>query len=200
MPTGFHSGRKQTRSYIGEYHRIYAKSFKCLIDSELGNYQIDSANLDKEHCQFSLIESEEWPRVMIFTIKEKKIPIPLQQDNRSASSKLYLVCPCCVKQRESLYVLKYLFACRACANLHYGSQSESKAERLARRIRKQRALIWGYDWIDRDNLFEQSYYWPKPKGINWSTYYKKRMKLNELEKEYWGISRVQMERILNRSN
>ena len=196
MPKGFHFGRTQTRTYTGERKRIYAITFKQLLESPIGNYEINGTGFNDEHCKFKLIQSDKWHRVMVFTIKGRDIPVPLQTDNSSVSNKLYLVCPCCVKQRQHLYVLHDAYVCRECANLHYPSQSERKPERLARKIRKERINIWGNNWPDRYNLFEHSHYWPKPKKIHQTTFTKKRHKLAQLEAEYWEISRVQMEKIL----
>lgn len=196
MPKGFHYGRPQTRSYTGRYQRICAKRFKCLLDSPTGNYEMSGTGFSEEHCKFSLIECKEWYRVMVFTINERQVPVPLQTDNSSASNKLYLICPCCQKQRQHLYVLKALFACRECAGLHYGCQSERKLERLSRRIRKQRAKLWTNDIFGNNDLFEKSYWWPKPKGLHESTFQRKRNELIQLESEYWKLARKQLEMIL----
>ena len=153
----------QTRTYTGEYYRIYAKWFKRLLrepahNKKAGEFELNYSWLSPEHSKFKLYECEEYPRVMLFEINGKKIPVPLQTDNRSASNKLYLICPYCEQQRQHLFVMKYGFSCRDCAKLHYASQSEGYSDRLARKIRKLRKRIWGNTYHDINNLFEQSYY------------------------------------------
>ena len=61
-----------------------------------------------------------------------------------------------------------------------------------RRIRKLRKELWGYDWPDVNNMFENVRYWPKPKRIHWKTFEPKRNKITELEKKYWPMVDVQM--------
>jgi hypothetical protein len=195
MPKGFHASHNQTRSYTDSYQRLSAKSFKKLLDAKLGNYTFEGIKQSKEHCQFELIAADEWPRAMIFTINNKKIPVPLQTDNRSASNKLYLVCPYCVKQRQYLYASKSSYICRECLKIHYRCQSESKIDRLARRIRKERAQIWGYDWPDRYNLMECSMWWPKPKGLHNDKFDKAKTELYKLEQEYDHLSNIKLARM-----
>lgn len=190
----------QKRVYTGQYYRIYAKYFKELLSATVDNknvqtYNINADWLDDGHSQFKLYETDEYPRVMIFKINEQKIPVPLQTDNRSISNKLYLICPYCGKQRQHLFVTKYSFKCRDCANLHYLSQSESKPDRLARRIRKIRAQVWPNNFPDRDNLFDQSYYWPKPKSWHYSRFEKIRAQLLKLETEYWQLHTDKLNRM-----
>ena len=61
-----------------------------------------------------------------------------------------------------------------------------------RRIRKLRKELWGYDWPDVNNMFEQVSYWPKPKWMRWKTFEQKRGKITELEKQYWPMVDAQM--------
>ena len=132
---------------------------------------------------------------MVFTINEKPHQIALKLDNRSASNKLYITCPYCQKQRQSLYAIKYAYGCRQCIGLHYASQSERPQERLMRRIRKLRKELWGYDWPDVNNMFEQVIYWPKPKWMRWKTFEQRRNKIIELEKRYWPFVDSQIEKL-----
>ena len=195
MPKGFHVSHAQTRNYIESYQKLKANSFKKMLDAKVGSYIFEGIKQSEEHCIFELIAPDEWPRAMIFTINDRKIPVPLQTDNRSASNKVYLVCPFCTKQRQHLYAAKYSYKCRECLGAHYWSQSESKIDRLARRIRKIRAQTWGYDWPDRYNLIEGSMWWPKPKGLHGNTFAKVRAELKSLENEYNYLSDLKIRKL-----
>jgi hypothetical protein len=192
MPKGHHYGRTQTRAYTGEYHRISANTFKNLLTVPLGNYSLNADFLGNAHQKFKLTTLECGARLMTFTINDKPHKIALIIDKRSASNKLYITCPYCQKQRQSLYAIKYAYGCRQCIGLHYASQSERPNERLMRRIRKLRKELWGFDWPDVNNMFENIYYWPKPKWMRWKTFEQKRNKITELEKKYWPMVDVQM--------
>lgn len=192
MPKGHHYGRKQTRAYTSEYHRINARVFKSLLTEPLGNYSIDSDHLSDGHQKLTLKENKNGVRSMIFTINNKPHKIALKLNNSSASNKLYIICPYCQKQRQSLYALKYAYACRQCIGLHYASQSERSQDRLMRRIRKLRKELWGYDWPEINNMFEQVAYWPKPKWMRWKTFEQKRNNIILLEKKYWPMAITQM--------
>ncbi len=186
MPKGFHYGRSQSRHYTCEYHRIYAKSFKNMLEAKLGKYIIPNEQLSKEHRVFNLIETNSWGRVAEFKIKDKKIPIPLRVDKRSASNKLFLICPYCTHQRQHLYAATNTYGCRICLDLQYACQSERPAERLARRIRKLRAVLWrGEEWLDTVNLFERCEWYPKPKWMRWEKFNLERDKIIALERRYW---------------
>jgi len=192
MPKGHHYGRAQTRAYTGEYHRIHANVFKPLLTTPLGSYSINSEYLSDNHRKLVLKENKNSVRYVTFTINDKPHQIALKLDNRSASNKLYITCPYCQKQRQSLYAIKYAYGCRQCIGLHYASQSERPNERLMRRIRKLRKELWGYDWPDVNNMFEQVSYWPKPKWMRWKKFEQKRDKITELEKQYWPMVDAQM--------
>lgn len=196
MPKGFHFGRTQTRHYVSEYYSISAITFKQVIGAVKGNYRIDglSKNLTDEHASFSLVSNNRWEHIALFTIKGQEIPVPLQHDNRSASNKLYLVCPYCVKNCLRLYALKTTYACRGCAKLHYPSQSEREPERLARKIRKNRKAIWGNNVSGIDDLFSSSY-WPKPKGMRHNTFKQKRDALLKIEERHRVLLNEQIKAI-----
>jgi len=196
MPKGFHMGRSQSRHYTCEYHRIYAKSFKNMLEAKLGKYQIPNEQLSKEHRVFNLIETNSWGRVAEFNIKDKKIPIPLRIDKRSASNKLYLVCPYCQNQRQHLYAVTNTYGCRKCLDLQYACQSERPSERLARRIRKLRRVIWGNEPYDTVSLFDRSEWYPKPKWMRWKKFNRERGKIINLENKYWKSQEVFMEQYL----
>ncbi|GAW96502.1 hypothetical protein [Colwellia marinimaniae] len=195
MPKGHHYGRTQTRAYTGEYHRINANAFKSLLTTPLGSYSIDSEYLSANHRKLVLKENKNGVRYVTFTINDKPHKIALKLDNRSASNKLYITCPYCQKQRQHLYAIKHAYACRQCIGLHYASQSERPQDRLIRRIRKLRKELWGFDWPDVNNMFENIHYWPKPKGMRWKTFYMKRDKITELEKIYWPFVDSQIEKL-----
>ena len=192
MPKGHHYGRAQTRAYTSEYHRINARVFKSLLTAPLGSYSLNAEHLSDDHQKLKLEENKHGIRYVTFIINSKPHKIALKLDNRSASNKLYITCPYCHKQRQSLYAIKYAYACRQCIGLHYASQSERPQERLMRRIRKLRKELWGYDWPDADNMFEQVAYWPKPKWMRWKTFEQKRNTITELEKRYWPVADAQM--------
>jgi hypothetical protein len=189
MPKGHHYGRTQARAYTAGYHRIYDNIFKNLVTASLGNYMLSSDSLSSEHKKLTLSEQTDGNRYLTFTINDKPHKIALKLDNSSASNKLYISCPYCQKQRQSLYAIKYAYACRQCIGLHYASQSERPQERLMRRIRKLRKELWGYDWPDVNSMFENIYYWPKPKWMRWTTFEQKRNNITELEKNIglWQI-------------
>lgn len=195
MPKGHHYGRSQIRAYTSEYHRIHANVFKSLLTQPLGRYSLNSDHLSDDHQKLVLKENENGVRYVTFTINDKPHKIALILDNSSASNKLYITCPYCQKQRQSLYAIKYAYGCRECIGLHYASQSERPQERLMRRIRKLRKELWGYDWPEVNSMFEQVSYWPKPKWMRWKTFNEKRNKITELEKRYWPMAITQMKTI-----
>jgi hypothetical protein len=195
MSKGHHYGRTQARAYTGEYHRINAKVFKSLLTTPLGRYSISSEHLSDNHKKLDLKENKNGVRYITFTINDKPHHIVLKLDNRSASNKLYITCPYCQKQRQNLYAVKNAYGCRQCLGLHYASQSERPHERLMRRIRKLRKELWGYDWPEVNNMFENIYYWPKPKWMRWKTFEQKRDKITELEKKYWPFVDSQIEKL-----
>jgi len=196
MPKGFHFGRTQQRHYISEYHRINAALFKSLMNCPTGTYSFNKDGVSAEHCKFKLVKTAKWLRVMIFNINEKEIPIPLQTDNRSASKKTYLICPYCLNQRQHLYATRSTYACRACLNLHYASQSEREPSRLARSIRKQRSQLWGHSFPDANNLFESCEWLPKPKWHRWSSFERKKSNIIKMEKQYWKLSMSKLNGVL----
>jgi len=192
MPKGHHYGRAQTRAYTTEYQRIHANVFNQLLTKPLGSYSINSEYLDDDHKTFFLNENDRGVRYIEFTINDKSHQIALKLDNRSASNKLYITCPYCQEQRQSLYAVKYAYACRQCIKLHYVSQSERPQDRLLRRIRKLRKELWGYDCPDVNNIFEQVTYWPKPKWVRWKKFKQNRDQIVELEKRYWPMISAQI--------
>jgi hypothetical protein len=195
MTKGHHYGRTQTRAYTAEYHRIHANLFKPLLTKSLGGYSINSEYLSNNHRKLVLKENKNGVRHVTFIINDKPHQITLKLDSRSASKKLYITCPYCQKQRQHLYAVKNAYSCRACLDLQYASQSERPQERLMRRIRKLRVELWGYDWPDVNNMFEQVYYWPKPKWMRWKTFEQKRNTITELENQYWPMAISQIKNV-----
>ena len=106
MPKVHHYGRTQIRAYTGEYHRIHANVFKSLLITPLGSYSINSEYLSDDHQKQILKENKSGVRYVTFTINDKPHHIALKLDNSSASNKLYITCPYCQKQRQSLYADK----------------------------------------------------------------------------------------------
>lgn len=184
MGKGIHYGRAQTRNYTYEYQRINAKSFISLLASPLGQYQLNGIKKTPSHRQFTLKECEGWGRVMVFNFNGKEIPIPLKTDSRSASNKLFLICPYCAKSRQHLYALRSTFSCRECAGLHYASQSEGQRDRLARKIRKMRIVLWGVDIPEILSVASSCEFWPKPDNTHWKTFEKKKANIKILENQY----------------
>jgi hypothetical protein len=167
--------------------------FKVLLTKPLGKYSLNSEYLNDEHSKIKLSENKNGIRYVTFTINEKPHHIALKLDNRSVSNKLYITCPYCRKQRQSLYAIKSAYACRQCIGLHYASQSERPQERLMRRIRKLRKELWGYDWPEVNNMFEHTQDWPKPKFMRWKTFEQKRNKIVRLEENYWSEALASIE-------
>lgn len=187
MPKGFHYGRTRKRPYTSEYIRIQASIFKPLLKAKLGRYSISSNSLSDQHKKFELIEVVSGIKVAQFIIEQRKLQVGLVQDNCSASNKLYITCPCCQAKRQHLYAVKNAYACRECLGLHYASQAERPRDRLMRKIRSKRKSIWGGDWPDVNNMFENTKYWPKPKGLHWKTFVKAKEELDQLELQYWPM-------------
>jgi hypothetical protein len=192
MPKGHHYGRTQTRAYTSEYHRIHANVFKPLLTRGLGCYSFDSEFFGEQHSKMKLTETKSGIRIVTFLINDRAHKMALMLDHRSASAKLYITCPYCQRQRQHLYALKYAYSCRQCIGLHYASQSERPQERLMRRIRKLRKGLWGADWPDVNNMFEEVAHWPKPKWMRWQLFEKKRNEITKLEHKYWPMFVTQM--------
>lgn len=183
--------RTQSRPYTNEYHRINAKMFKSLLTMPRGNYSFNAEHLTNDHCKFELKESESCERVIIFNIDNKPHKIKLSVDKRSASTKLYLNCPYCKKNRESLYAIKTAYACRKCIGLHYQSQSERPKDRLLRSIRKKRQSLWG----NRPNVYNMTRQFERPKHMKREVFYAKKYEIIKLEQVYCGAVQVKIERM-----
>ncbi len=172
MPRGCFYSTNRTRAYTTEYGRVSAIMFKPFLKAEPGRYYLTSDQVSKQHKWFELTWVDDDRAVLEFTINQKKISVHLVLDKRSASNKFYFVCPRCKTRRQHLYATSNTYACRDCLGLHYASQSERRNARLRRKIRNKRKQIWGEDWPNVTNLFENAHSWPKPKGLHWKTFSK----------------------------
>ncbi|PKG39473.1 hypothetical protein [Psychromonas sp. Urea-02u-13] len=192
MPRGSHYGRIRKRPYTVEYHRLSAIVFKPLLQAKLGRYTITLDHLSEQHKNFELIETAKKIKVAKFHIKSQTLHIALIQDDCSASNKLYITCPCCQSKRQHLYAVKNAYACRECLGLHYATQAERPRDRLMRKIRNKRKKLWGNDWPEVLNMFALSHYWAKPKGIHWKTFYKAKEEIYHLERKYWPMVEIHL--------
>lgn len=96
----------------------------------------------------------------------------------------WYICPHCVKRVAKLYVGTKDIACRGCWKLHYKSQSGDKLDRMRMSIRRQRYAIWGSN-ERTSNLFNNPSLFPKPKGMRWETFERKRARLIQYEQAYF---------------
>jgi len=181
----------QTRPYTTEYQRINARLFKSLLTKPVGSYSFSGDHLSDDHKKLELTENKNGDRVVIFTIDNKPHRIKLSVDNRSASTKLYLCCPYCRTNRESLYAIKTAYACRGCIGLHYASQSERPKDRLLRSIRNKRQSLWG----NRENINNLCFTFDKPKHMKREVFNIKRYEIINLEQAYLGFVSLQIEKI-----
>lgn len=188
MPNGFHLGYTQQRHYTTEYTKLYAKTFKVLLTKPLGSYLIASPN---KSTPITLKQTKDGLRYITLNHQDNTLEIGLVICNKSASNKLYITCPYCHTKRQHLFDCKSGYACKACLNLHYASQSEQKQDRLARRIRKLRVALWGYK-PEIMNLTNSVRWFTKPKYMRWTNYQKKRDQITKLEEQFWQISKEQI--------
>ncbi len=183
--------RTQKRPYTNEYHRINAYVFKSLLTMPSGNYSLNAKDLSNDHCKFELKDDESGERVIIFNIDNKPHKIKLSVDNRSVSTKLYLRCPYCKSNRESLYAIKTAYACRQCIGLHYQSQSERPKDRLLRSIRKKRKNLWG----NCPNINNLCFTFDKPKHMKRQVFFAKQNEILKLEQSYIGLVTIELEKL-----
>lgn len=74
----------------------------------------------------------------------------------------WFLCPGCCRRVAVVYCIGH-FRCRHCHDLTYGSQQESRADRLIRRARSIRRRLGGSGNLD--DPFPE-----KPKNMHWNTY------------------------------
>ncbi|CAM7227931.1 TPA: hypothetical protein M4229_001585 [Klebsiella pneumoniae] len=106
----------------------------------------------------------------------------------------WYVCPHCTKRVAKLYIGRKDIGCRECWNLHYKSQSADRLDRMRMKIRQQRYAIWGNNDLT-NNLFNDIRMFPKPKGMRWATFYRKRAELSAMEIAYWKAYSPVVDRI-----
>jgi hypothetical protein len=163
--------RANTRTYTTELYKIRATWFKASFGLQVGNtYKLQGRGLVDSHSVFRLADSYGGNRELQFNIDGHTHRIKLVVNRNGAACRYFFVCPYCSKNRLDLYAATNAYACRGCLHLSYISQSEGSIERLGRRIRALRRRLWSKPkvWTDYDDLLEDSYHWPKPKG-RWSS-------------------------------
>lgn len=74
----------------------------------------------------------------------------------------WLLCPGCARRVAVIYGASRLFLCRHCHGLAYGSQQESRPDRLLRRARKIKERLGVYEPMRRLTV--------KPKGMHHKTF------------------------------
>lgn len=181
------ANRMKTRKYTSDHHHIDACVFKPLLYQPVGFYTLNAVHLSENHKKLELIEYNADKRSIIFIINNIEQKIDLKMDSSSVSRKLYLSCPHCKSNRQSLYASYNAYACRQCLKLSYESQSKSPETRLLSRIKSLRKKLWGDSWVDVDNIFVSCEKWSKPKHIRWDTFKQKRKYILKLEEKYWPI-------------
>jgi hypothetical protein len=62
------------------------------------------------------------------------------------------------------------------------------------KIRQQRCAIWGNNDLT-NNLFNDIRMFPKPKGMRWATFDRKRAELSAMEMAYWQAFSPVVDRI-----
>ena len=192
--------RANTRTYTTELYRIRASWLKDSFVLKIGQkYQIEGRGLTHCHSIFRLFESHGGNRELEFNIEGHTHRIKLVVNRNGAACRYFFVCPYCSKNRLDLYAATNAYACRGCLQLSYISQSEGGIERLGRRIRALRRGVWPERkvWLDYDNLFEESFYWPKPKGRWSSAFEEERKQVVKLESAFYIVMSEYQNRLLN---
>lgn len=77
--------------------------------------------------------------------------------------RIWFLCPRCSRRVAVLCGLGVRFLCRECYGLPYASQSETPADRMARKARKLRRRLGADECLDVP-------IWDKPRGMHCSTY------------------------------
>ena len=182
--------RANTRTYTTELYRIRASWFKDSFVLKIGQkYQIEGRGLTHCHSIFRLFESHGGNRELEFNIEGHTHRIKLVVNRNGAAVRYFFVCPYCSKNRLDLYAATNAYACRGCLYLSYISQSEGSVERLGRRIRALRRRLWPKpeNWVEYDNLLEDSYYWPKQMGRWSATFEREHKNLVRLETQFYEM-------------
>ncbi len=180
----------RTRQYTDQYSKISAQSVRSILCNTSSLCIVNN-----KHQPSKLVANTNNKFILMLRIQNRTYAICLSLDCRSASKKLYLVCPYCGKQRQYLYLKAKTHGCRTCLGLNYACQSETKLARLARKIRKKRQLIWGDRWLGLNNLCDNSFLWPKPKWMRFRTFDANASELHQLEEQYLKLSLKQFEHL-----
>ncbi|MCD1125340.1 hypothetical protein LPW36_04750 [Jinshanibacter sp. LJY008] len=171
--------REQTRQYTTSLPRFrlsHLKTIKQMFESGLPALQWDT-NAGK-----ILLTTENGN--ITATIGGRTLSLRTTITQAGYGWREWYLCPHCSSRVADLFVGKKDIACRKCWKLHYASQSENQIDRMRRNIIKQRVAIWG-GYPPASNLFERVTYFPKPKGMRWETFERKRNKLIQDEAHYW---------------
>lgn len=96
----------------------------------------------------------------------------------------WYVCPHCTKRVAKLYIGRKDLVCRLLLEKKNKSQSAARLDRMRMKIHQQRYAIWGNNDLT-NNLFNDIRMFPKPKGMRWATFYRKRAELSAMEMAYW---------------
>ncbi|AHW87586.1 hypothetical protein [Klebsiella michiganensis] len=99
----------------------------------------------------------------------------------------WYICPHCGGRAAKLFIGRKDVGCRKCWSLHYASQSEDELARLRRSVWKQRHNIWGGEYPPAGSLLNSPLKFPKPAGMRWETFEKKRSRLLKTESAYWRL-------------
>lgn len=99
----------------------------------------------------------------------------------------WYICPHCGGRVAKLFIGRKDIGCRKCWSLHYASQSEDEISRLRRSVWKQRHDLWGDDYPPAGSLLNSPLKFPKPAGMRWDTFEKKRSRLLKTESAYWRL-------------
>ncbi|WP_392558744.1 hypothetical protein [Orbus mooreae] len=179
--------RANTRNYTSEVSRINTKHLKTLVKSPL-QYIITSGN------KKLTVQVKDY--AITYTLPNGRI-IQSRIDDTAVSygSRYWFICPHCQTRRATLYFTNQQIACRQCFNLHYPSQSENKMDRLRRKVINKRDRLFKSNDYEYNNLFNNSYYFPKPKGMSHKRYEIEHNKLANVEDAYWGVARVYVDKI-----
>lgn len=183
--------RDRTRSYTTDLPRIGLK-FLAHIRSNL----VDAVPGTQLSCQ------TECGTLYIFrqadgyamTINGVTRAIRITTTQAGYGVRQWYVCPHCMKRAAKLYIGKKDIGCRACWKLHYKSQSADILDRMRMKIRQQRCAIWGSNDL-ANNLFNDIRMFPKPKGMRWATFDRKRAELSVMEMAYWQAFSPVVDRI-----
>jgi len=181
--------RLQTRTYTCDLLRIKATWFKRLFNEiDRHKMKLNGTILSSEHSTFQLYPINNKSINLAFIFGDSETVINLIKNDHGAARRYFFKCPFCQHSRTHLYVATNGYACRKCLDLKYLSQSEDEISRLGRKIRNLRFRAYKdiAKQFDGENLLEDSYYWPKPKGKWQDRFQKDREQLFYLESKFYS--------------